>query len=146
MILKDHINLLGNNPLIGKNEESLGPRFPDMSEPYNRKLIALAEDIAKKEGISVQQGVYASMTGPCLETAAEYKMLKIIGADAIGMSTVPEVIVGVHAGMKILALSVITDLCVPEELEPVNIREIIAIASKVEPKLTLLIKRVIEAL
>ncbi len=146
MILKDHINLLGDNPLIGKNEESLGPRFPDMSEPYNGKLNTLAQDIAEKEGISVQQGVYASMTGPCLETVAEYKMLKIIGADAIGMSTVPEVIVGVHAGMKILALSVITDLCIPEKLEPVNIREIIAIAGKAEPKLTLLVKRVVEAL
>ncbi len=146
MILKDHINLLGANPLIGKNENALGPRFPDMSQPYNRELIALAEDIAAQENISVRQGVYASMTGPSLETAAEYRMLQIIGADAIGMSTVPEVIAGVHLGLKMLALSVITDLCDPDALEPVNIQEIIKIAGIAEPKLTALIRRVIEKL
>jgi len=143
MILCDHINLLGGNPLIGRNDDSIGPRFPDMSEPYNRELMALAERIAGREGIAVQKGVYAAMTGPSLETAAEYRMLRIIGADAVGMSTVPEVIAGVHIGMKILGLSVITDLCSPETLEPVDILEIIRIAGKTEPLLTLLIKQVI---
>ena len=146
MIVADHINLLVGNPLIGQNEDSLGPRFPDMSEPYNRELITKVEKIANEENIPVKKGVYAAMTGPSLETAAEYTMLKIIGADSIGMSTVPEVIVGVHMGMKILALSVITDLCIPETLQPVNIDEILRIAAEAEPKLTLLIKRVIEAL
>jgi purine-nucleoside phosphorylase len=143
MILCDHINLLGGNPLIGRNDDSIGLRFPDMSEPYNRELMALAERIAGREGIAVQKGVYAAMTGPSLETAAEYRMLRIIGADAVGMSTVPEVIAGVHIGMKILGLSVITDLCSPETLEPVDILEIIRIAGKTEPLLTLLIKQVI---
>lgn len=146
MIMTDHINLLGGNPLIGPNDNALGPRFPDMSEPYNRELIAAVERIAKKENIKVQKGVYAAMTGPSLETAAEYKMLRIIGTDAIGMSTVPEVIVGAHTGMKILGLSVVTDLCIPETLQPVDIDEIIRIAGEAEPKLTLLIKRLIEEL
>jgi len=146
MVMTDHINLLGGNPLIGPNDNSLGPRFPDMSEPYNRELIATIERIAKEENIKVQKGVYAAMTGPSLETAAEYKMLRIIGTDAIGMSTVPEVIVGVHMGMKILGLSVVTDLCIPETLQPANIDEIIRIAGEAEPKLTLLIKRVVEEL
>ncbi|MFC1492421.1 purine-nucleoside phosphorylase [candidate division KSB1 bacterium] len=146
MAIKDHINLLFDNPLIGANDNSIGPRFPDMSEPYNKKMISLALEIAKKENIRLQTGVYASMSGPSLETAAEYNMLRVIGADAIGMSTVPEVIVGVHMGMKILAFSVVTDICVPETLEAVNIDEIIKIANEAEPKLTLLIKRVVERL
>ncbi len=146
MAIMDHINLLGDNPLIGANDNSIGPRFPDMSQPYCKEMIRLALDIAKDENISLQTGVYASMTGPSLETAAEYNMLRVIGADAIGMSTVPEVIVGVHMGMKILAFSVVTDICVPETLEPVNIDEIIKIANEAEPKLTLLIKKVVEKL
>ena len=146
MIMTDHINLLGGNPLIGPNDNALGPRFPDMSEPYNRELIAEIERIAKEENIKVQKGVYAAMTGPSLETAAEYKMLRIIGADAIGMSTIPEVVVGVHMGMKILGLSVVTDLCIPETLQPANIDEIIRIAGEAKPKLTLLIKRLVEEL
>ncbi|KPK91402.1 purine nucleoside phosphorylase [bacterium SM23_31] len=146
MIMTDHINLLDGNPLIGPNDNALGPRFPDMSEPYSRELIAGIELIAKEKKIKVRKGVYAAMTGPSLETAAEYKMLRIIGADAVGMSTVPEVIVGVHMGMKILGLSVVTDLCIPETLQPVNIDEIIRIAGEAEPKLTLLIKRLVEEL
>ncbi|MCP4728287.1 MAG: purine-nucleoside phosphorylase [bacterium] len=146
MAIKDHINLLCDNPLIGANDNSIGPRFPDMSEPYNKEMISLAIEIAKEENIRLQTGVYASMSGPSLETAAEYNMLRVIGADAIGMSTVPEVIVGVHMRMKILAFSVVTDICVPETLEAVNIDEIIKIANEAEPKLTMLIKKVVERL
>ena len=146
MILTDHLNLLGGNPLIGRNPDSMGPRFPDMYESYNRDLIARLERIAESENIPLKKGVYAAMTGPSLETAAEYKMLRIMGADSIGMSTVPEVIAGVHLGMRILALSVITDMCTPETLKPVNIEEIIRCASEAEPRLTLLIRRVIEEL
>jgi len=146
MIIQDHINLLGGNPLVGRNDEAIGPRFPDMSEPYNRSLIVLAERIAQREQIRVKKGVYAAMTGPSLETAAEYRMLNILGADAIGMSTVPEVIAGVHSGMKILGLSVITDLCDPDTLQPANIIEIVRIAGETEPKLTHLIKLVIQEL
>lgn len=146
MILNDHINLLGDNPLIGPNDDSIGPRYPDMFNTYDPDLIKMVEQIANSENIEVKQGVYASMTGPSLETRAEYKMLRVIGADAVGMSTVPEVIVGVHMGMRILALSVITDMCIPEKLEPVDISEIIQTAGEAEPKLTKLISRVIEEL
>jgi purine-nucleoside phosphorylase len=146
MLMKDHINLLGDNPLIGKNDDSLGPRFPDMSEPYSRDLIRLAEQIAAEENLKVKKGVYVALTGPCLETAAEYKFLRTIGADVVGMSTIPEDIVAVHMGMKVLGLSVVTDACVPEELKPANIPEIIRIAKETEPKLTLLIRRVVERL
>jgi len=146
MLMKDHINLLGDNPLIGENDDSLGPRFPDMSEPYSRDLIGLAEQIAAEENMEVKKGVYAALTGPCLETAAEYKFLRTIGADVVGMSTIPEDIVAVHMSMKVLGLSVITDACVPEDLKPVNIPEIIRIANEAEPRLTLLIRRVVERL
>ena len=144
MLITDHINLLGDNPLIGENDNSLGPRFPDMSEPYGRKLIQLAEDIAREENIKIQKGVYAAMTGPSLETAAEYKFLRIIGVDAVGMSTVPEDIVAIHCGINVLGISVVTDSCIPEELKPVNIAEIIRFAKEAEPKLTTLMKKVIE--
>ncbi len=146
MLITDHINLFGDNPLIGENDDSLGPRFPDMSEPYNRELIALAEKIAKKENIELKRGVYAAMSGPSLETAAEYRFLRIIGADTIGMSTIPEDIVAVHSGMKVLGISVITDACVPEDLKPVNISEIIKTAKEAEPKLTKLMRKVISEL
>ncbi|MFC1556399.1 purine-nucleoside phosphorylase [candidate division KSB1 bacterium] len=146
MVITDHINLLGVNPLIGRNDDVLGPRFPDMSEPYSKALISLVEKIAEEENITIRKGVYASMTGPSLETAAEYRMLKRIGADAIGMSTVPEVIAGVHMGMKICGMSVVTDLCFPESLQPINIQEIIRIAGKAEPNLTRLIAKTIERL
>ncbi len=146
MIMTDHINLLGDNPLIGPNEDELGPRFPDMSEPYTRELIALAEQVALEEKIRVQKGVYVALSGPCLETRAEYRFLRAIGADVVGMSTVPEVIVAVHGGMRVLGLSVITDSCLPDALEPVDIAKIIKTAGEAEPKLTLIMKRVIEKL
>jgi purine-nucleoside phosphorylase len=146
MIIEDHINLLGDNPLIGPNLDEFGPRFPDMSEPYARNLIGLAEKAAKKEGISLQKGVFVAVSGPNLETKAEYKFLRIIGADVVGMSTVPENIVAVHCGMRVLGLSVITDECFPEALQTVNIAEIIETAKNAEPKLTKVMKRVIEQL
>lgn len=143
MVITDHINLLGQNPLIGKNYDELGPRFPDMIEPYSNDLINIAKEVALDEKIKIQEGVYAVMSGPCLETRAEYRMLGIIGADVIGMSTVPEVIVAVHSGMKVLGLSVITDECVPDRLKPVNIEEIIANANAAEPRLCQLIRGVL---
>lgn len=146
MIITDHINLLGDNPLIGENDDTLGPRFPDMSEPYSRDLIAMAEQIAKAEKVEIKKGVYAALTGPNLETAAEYRFLRTIGADVVGMSTIPEDIVAVHSGMRVLGLSVITDACVPEDLKPANIPEIIRVAKAAEPKLKLLIKKVVEKL
>jgi len=144
MIITDHINLFGDNPLIGPNDESLGPRFPDMSEPYTRELIELAERIALEEKIKVQKGVYVGVSGPNLETRAEYRFLRAIGADVVGMSTIPEVIVAVHSSMRVLGLSVVTDACFPDALQPVNIQEILRIAAEAEPKLTLIMKRVIE--
>ncbi len=133
MLIDDHINLMGVNPLIGPNDSRLGLRFPDMCEPYTRCFVTLAEKIALDLSIRAQRGVYAAMTGPCLETRAEYRMLRLIGADAIGMSTVPEVIVGVHAGLKILGLSVLTDVCLPDSLEPCDIGAIIAVANASGP-------------
>ncbi len=146
MLITDHINLLGDNPLIGENDDKLGPRFPDMSEPYSRELIQLTEQIAQLEKIPIKKGVYAAMTGPNLETAAEYRFLRTIGADVVGMSTIPEDIVAIHSGMRVLGFSVITDACVPEELKSANIPEIIRTAKEAEPKLTLLIKKVVEKL
>ena len=146
ILIKDHINLMGVNPLIGPNDESLGPRFPDMSEPYNREFIKIAEGIARKSGIRAHQGVYVALTGPSLETAAEYKFLRIIGADVVGMSTVPEVIVGVHAGLKILGISAVTDICIPETLKPANIDEIIETANKAEPKMAKIVREFIGSL
>jgi purine-nucleoside phosphorylase len=144
MIITDHINLLGDNPLIGPNDDTLGPRFPDMSEPYTKALIALAEQVALAEKTRVQKGIYVALSGPNLETRAEYRFLRAIGADVVGMSTVPEVIVAVHANMRALGISVITDACLPDALEPVDIARILKIAGDAEPKLTLLMKRVIE--
>ncbi|MCC8190491.1 MAG: purine-nucleoside phosphorylase [Planctomycetes bacterium] len=135
MVIDDHINLMGVNPLIGPNDDALGPRFPDMCEPYTRAYADMALAIARENAIPAHRGVYAAMTGPCLETRAEYRMLRLIGADAIGMSTVPEVIVGVHAGLRILGLSVLTDVCLPDALEPVNIGDIIAVATASGPLL-----------
>ncbi len=143
MIIVDHINLLGDNPLIGPNEDELGPRFPDMSEPYTRSLIELAEKVALQERIKIQKGVYVAVAGPNLETRAEYRFLRTIGADVVGMSTVPEVIVAVHSGMQVLGLSVVTDACLPDALQPVNIQEILRIAAEAEPKLTLLMRKVV---
>ncbi|MCG3120140.1 MAG: Purine nucleoside phosphorylase 1 [bacterium] len=144
MIITDHINLLGDNPLIGPNDDTLGPRFPDMSEPYTKSLIALAEQVALAEKIRVQKGVYVALSGPNLETRAEYRFLRTIGADVVGMSTAPEVIVAVHASMRVLGISVITDSCLPDALEAVDIAKILKIAGEAEPKLTKLMKKVIE--
>jgi len=143
MILDDHINLLGDNPLIGPNLEEYGPRFPDMSEPYSRGLIALAEEIALEKRIRLHKGVYVAVSGTNLEKRAEYRFLRTIGADVVGMSTVPECIAAVHAGMDVLAISVITDECFPDALKPVDLPEIIAAANEAEPKLTLLMKEII---
>ena len=143
MILSDHINLLGDNPLIGKNEDELGPRFPDMSEPYSLELIELAEEAALKNKIKVQKGVYVAVPGPNLETRAEYRFLRNIGADVVGMSTVPENIVAVHMGIKVLGLSIITDECFPDSLKPVEMDEIIQAAMSAEPKMTTIMKEVI---
>jgi purine-nucleoside phosphorylase len=139
MVITDHINLMGDNPLIGPNDDALGPRFPDMSEPYARTLIDLAETAALKAGIRLQRGVYVAVTGPCLETRAEYRFLRFIGADAVGMSTVPEVIVAVHAGLRVLGFSAITDECLPDALAPANIEKIIAVANAAEPRLSALV-------
>ena len=144
VLIDDHINLMGNNPLIGPNDESLGPRFPDMCRPYDPDLLSLAESIAANEKIRAHRGVYAGVTGPCLETRAEYRLLRTVGADLVGMSTVPEVIVGVHSGLRILGISIVTDLCLPDELEPVNIDEILATAGKAEPRFTRIVRRVVK--
>jgi purine-nucleoside phosphorylase len=144
MIMNDHINLLGDNPLIGKNEDSLGPRFPDMSEPYDKKLIELAEKVALENGIKVQKGVYVAVPGPNLETKAEYRFLRATGADVVGMSTIPENIVANHMGIKVLGISIITDECFPDSLKPVNVQEIIETAMNAEPKMTKILKEVIK--
>ncbi len=144
MVICDHINLLGDNPLIGENDPNLGPRFPDMSEPYDREFIATIEQIALDERIKIQKGIYAAMTGPSLETRAEYRMLRTIGADVIGMSTIPEVIVAVHSGIRVLGFSVITDECFPDALKPAKISEILRHANEAEPNLTKLMKKFIE--
>lgn len=146
MIMIDHINLLGDNPLIGKNEDEFGPRFPDMSEPYSLELIKLAEEIALENKVKVQKGVYVAVPGPNLETKAEYRFLRNIGADVVGMSTVPENIVANHMGMKVLGFSIITDECFPESLRAVDVQEIIATAMAAEPKMTLIMKEVIKKL
>ena len=143
MAIEDHINLMGVNPLVGINDDRLGPRFPDMCEPYDQTLIDQAQEIARKENFVCQKGVYVAVLGPNLETRAEYRFLRIIGADVVGMSTVPEVLVAAHCGMKVLGLSIITDLCFPECLKPANIDEIVAIANGAEPKLTKIVTGVI---
>lgn len=135
VLIEDHINFMGVNPLVGANDERLGPRFPDMCEPYSARLAGLAEEAARELKISVRRGVYIGVTGPCLETRAEYRMMRQMGADLVGMSTVPEVIVGVHMGMEILGISVVTDVCDPDHLAPVNIQEIIKVANEAGPQL-----------
>ena len=146
MIMVDHINMLGDNPLIGKNEDELGPRFPDMSEPYNYELIKLAENIALENKIKVQKGVYVAVPGPNLETKAEYRFLRATGADVVGMSTIPENIVANHMGMKVMGVSIVTDECFPDTLKAVNVEEIIATAMQAEPKMTLIMKELIKRL
>lgn len=146
VLLSDHINLLGDNPLVGPNLDELGPRFPDMSEPYDSGLRDMARDVAREAGIVLREGVYVSVQGPCLETRAEYRMLRRIGADVVGMSTVPEVIVARHMDMKVLGITIITDACIPETLQPVELASIIATAARAEPDLTALIRGVVSRL
>jgi purine-nucleoside phosphorylase len=143
MIIEDHINLIGDNPLIGRNDDRLGDRFPDMCYPYDRELIALTQRVALEERITCHKGVFVAVSGPNLETRAEYRFLRGIGADCVGMSTVPEVIVGVHAGLRNLGLSVITDMCLPDALHPVKLDDILATAAAAEKKLRVLVRRVI---
>ncbi|MGI8818945.1 MAG: purine-nucleoside phosphorylase [Gemmatimonadales bacterium] len=146
VLLSDHINLLGDNPLVGSNDDRLGPRFPDMSAPYDPALRALARAAALELGIVLREGVYVAVPGPSLETRAEYRMLRAMGADVVGMSTVPEVIVANHAGMRALGISIITDQCLPDALEPADISRIIATAGRAEPSLTRLIRALVERL
>jgi purine-nucleoside phosphorylase len=146
MLIADHINLLGDNPLVGPNDDALGPRFPDMSQPYDPALRALAREVAVESKVILREGVYAAVTGPNLETRAEYRMLRNAGADVVGMSTVPEVIVAVHAGMRVLGISILTDRCLPDALEPASVDEIIAVAARAEPQLTALVRGVLERL
>ncbi len=146
MLMADHLNLLGDSPLIGPNDDRLGPRFPDLSAPYDAELRALARELALHEGIPLREGVYACVTGPNLETRAEYRFLRTIGADVVGMSTVPEVLVAVHAGMRVLGLSIITDMCLPDALEPLTVERVIAVANRTEPMLTRLVRGVLERL
>jgi len=144
MLIADHINLLGDNPLIGPNDDRLGPRFPDMSEPYDGRLRAIARAVALEQRITLHEGVYVAVPGPNLETRAEYRFLRAIGADVVGMSTVPEVIVAIHGGMRVLGISIITDQCLPDALEPASVEKIIAVASRAEPNLTALVCGVLE--
>jgi len=144
MLISDHINLLGDNPLVGPNDDSLGPRFPDMSAPYDPELRALARSVARDLKIVLHEGVYVAVAGPNLETPAEYRYLRTIGADVVGMSTVPEVIAAVHMSMRVLGVSIITDACLPDALHPVNVEEIIATAARAEPDLTRLVATTLE--
>jgi len=144
MLIQDHINLMGDNPLIGSNDEKLGPRFPDMSRAYDQELIKLTESIALEEGVRLHKGVYAGLTGPMLETPAEYRFLIQIGADAVGMSTVPEVIVANHMGMRVLGISCITDLAIDGVVEKVNFNEILKAAAQSEPIMTRIVRKVIK--
>jgi len=145
MIIKDHISFFTVNPLLGKNEDAIGTRFPDMSEPYSKDLIAKARSIAKQLGYTLHEGVYTGVTGPSFETRAEYKLIKALGGDAVGMSTVQEVIAAVHAGIKVFAVSVITDIGIREEENKITHEEVLAAAAAAEPKLTALLKEMIAA-
>jgi purine-nucleoside phosphorylase len=143
MIITDHINLMADNPLIGKNIDELGPRFPDMNHPYDKKIVEKALNIAKASSIKVKTGVYAAVSGPCFETPAEYKYIRIIGADTVGMSTIPEVIAAHHMGLPVFAVSIITDLGVEGKIVEVSHEEVIEVANKAEPKMTKIIKGLI---
>jgi purine-nucleoside phosphorylase len=146
MLIADHLNLLGDNPLIGPNDDRLGPRFPDMSEPYDAALRTLAREVALKQGVTLREGVYAAVAGPNLETRSEYRMLRALGADVVGMSTVPETIVARHGGMRVLGLSIITDQCLPDALEPATLERILTVAAGAEPKLSAVVRGVLERL
>ena len=146
MLIADHINLQGDSPLIGSNDDRLGPRFPDLSEPYDTALRQLARDVAVDQKLVLREGVYVAVTGPNLETRAEYRFLRAIGADVVGMSTVPEVLVAIHGGMRVLGVSIVTDMCLPDALEPATVEKIIAAANEAEPKLAALVGGVLERL
>ena len=144
MLIEDHINLMGANPLIGINDDRLGPRFPDMCEPYDHGLIERALEVACRENIIAHQGVFVAVAGPNLETRAEYRFLRMMGADVVGMSTVPEVLVAVHCGLKVVGFSIVTDMCLPDALEPADVPKIIATANAAEPNLRTLVMGVLE--
>lgn len=146
MLITDHINFLGDNPLIGPNDDELGPRFPDMSDPYTNRLREIAQNVALENSLKMHEGIYLSISGPMLETKAEYRYMRQLGADVVGMSTVPEVIAAVHMGMDVLGISVITDECFPDSLQPVVLEEIFAAAAQAEPKMTQVIIGVLEKL
>ncbi|ODT99512.1 MAG: purine-nucleoside phosphorylase [Planctomycetes bacterium SCN 63-9] len=146
VVIEDHINLMGANPLIGPNDERLGPRFPDLIEPYDQSLQQIALDVALEQNIVAHRGVYVGVVGPNLETRAEYRFLRGIGADVVGMSTIPEVLVAVHAGMKVLGFSIVTDMCLPDALQPVRIEEIIAVANAAEAQLRTIVTKVLQRL
>lgn len=146
MLMADHINLLGDNPLVGSNDDTLGQRFVDLSEPYDPALRDLARHTALEQGLTLREGVYVAVMGPNLETRAEYRMLRAMGADVVGMSTVPEVIAARHAGLRVLGVSIITDQCLPDALEPATLEKILAVAGEAEPKLSSLIRGVVRRL
>jgi len=143
VLLEDHLNLMGVNPLIGPNDESIGPRFPDMSQPYDPALRRLALQVAKEQGLPLREGVYAAMAGPNLETRVEYRFLRQIGADVVGMSVVPEVLVARHGGMRVLAVCVVSDACIPEALKPATLEVLLRVAAETEPKLTALLQGIL---
>jgi purine-nucleoside phosphorylase len=145
VVIDDHINLLGGNPLIGVNDDQLGPRFPDMSRPYDKELVDRALSIALHENIVAHRGVYVAVTGPNLETRAEYRFLRTIGADVVGMSTVPEVIVAAHSNMRALGLSIVTDMCLPDALHPAVVEDIIRVANAAEPNLRTIVRGCLRA-
>ena len=146
MLINDHINFLGDNPLIGPNDPNLGPRFPDMSQPYTERLLSIAEQVALDAGIKIHQGVYLAVSGPMLETKAEYRYMRQLGADVVGMSTVPEVIAAIHMSMEVIGISVITDECFPDSLEPVSLDDVLEAAAMAEPHLTRIVVGVLERL
>lgn len=146
VVIEDHVNLMGVNPLVGPNDDRLGTRFPDMIEPYDKRLQELALQAALEENIVAHRGVYVGVVGPNLETRAEYRLLRALGADVVGMSTVPEVLVAVHAGLKVLGFSIVTDMCLPDALSPVSHQEIIAVAEQAEAKLRTIVRKVLERL
>jgi purine-nucleoside phosphorylase len=143
MVIEDHINLMGDNPLIGINDDRLGPRFPDMCEPYEQALVDRGLEIARKNDIVAHKGIFVAVAGPNLETRAEYRFLRLIGADVVGMSTVPEVIVAVHCGLRVVGFSVVTDMCLPDALEPADVERIIATANEAEPRLRTMVRGVL---
>jgi purine-nucleoside phosphorylase len=143
MLIADHINLVGDNPLTGPNDDRLGPRFLDCSKPYDETLRALTRTVASEQGTTLREGVYVAVAGPNLETRQEYRMLREIGADVVGMSTVPEVLVAIHGGMRVLGISILTDMCIPETLEPASLEKILDVAGAAEPKLTELVAGVV---